>query len=213
MSDEDLFNEIANAKPIGKFADRLAIGKHRLVLKRFAIKKSESEYGRILEADFLVLDSTTEEKMSTKGWAWFVESKGWAGKYEQDRVKDFIAACGACVGDTRGVAEIGAGMKSDRQTGRGLVLDCEVSPQMKKGEVKKAPDGSTYVNIEWKAVQQSIEQVAQYRRELDQLDGPATLQIAPAQEAAPPPAAAAAPPPAAKPFSPPPAGTSLLGRR
>lgn len=211
-ADDDLFNEIANAKPIGKFAERLGIGKHRVVLKRFAIKKSESEYGRILEADFLVLESTTHEPMSTKGWAWFVESKGWAGKYEQDRVKDFITACGSCVGDDRGVAEIGAGMKGDKQTGRGLMLDVEVTPQTKKGEVKKNPaDGSIYVNVEWKAVLQSLEQVAQYRKELDILDGPA--QATAAAEPAPAPAAAAPAPAAAKLFTPPPAGTSLLGRR
>ncbi len=82
-----VFRGTENAKAIGGFTSRLGVGSHTLLLKRFVVKESQQNKGKIVEADFQVLESSTIPAGETKGWAWFIGAPGWAGTYEEARLK------------------------------------------------------------------------------------------------------------------------------
>src|SRR6187401_1829739 len=99
-----VFSGVENAKEIGGFTSRMGIGSHTLLLKRFQVKESQKGKGKIVEADFLVLESNTGNAGETKGWAWFIGAPGWAGTYEESRLKAFAGVVGASIGDTSPVS-------------------------------------------------------------------------------------------------------------
>lgn len=178
---DNIFGSIARSKPINNFASRLGLGKHRLALKAFRVKQSQKGQGPILEADFVILESTSHQPGETRGWAWFIGAQGWAGTYEEARAKEFIATVGACIGDTRDVQAIGSDLADKSQPGKGITLDAEISPQTNRdGSPKTNAKGETYTNATWTAVQQDGAQVASTRATLDQLDAAGPQQ--PAQE-------------------------------
>lgn len=162
-----IFMGISAAKPINNYAARIPVGQHRVMLKRYAVKPSQQGNGIIVEADF-VLSSTGE----TRGWAWFPTSAGWAGAYEQGRSKEFLEACAACIGDKRDVALVGPDLAGPQQKGRGLILQCEVTAQVDAatGAPKTNKKGQPLLNIVWKPVQQTLEQLAANRAKLDASD-------------------------------------------
>lgn len=165
-----LFKKAANAKALGGFASRLPIGSHTVLMKRFNVKDSAQNKGRIVEADFLVIESTDDSVMKTptKGWAWFPDSAGWAGQYEESRLKSFIETVGACIGDDSGVEALGGALAHENQLGRGMMLKCVISPQTDRAGVsKKNAKGETYVNIEWQPVTQTLEDIQKARATLD----------------------------------------------
>lgn len=168
---DNIFGSIARSKPINNFAARLGLGKHRLALKAFRVKQSQKGQGPILEADFVVLESNTHQPGETRGWAWFIGAQGWAGTYEEARAKEFIGTVGACIGDTRDVQAIGSDLADKSQPGKGITVDCEISPQTNRdGSPKTNAKGETYTNATWASVKQDGAQVAATRATLDQLD-------------------------------------------
>lgn len=177
-----VFGGVENAKPIGGFAGRLAIGSHTLVLKRFQVKESAKGKGKIVEADFSVLESNTMAAGETKGWAWFIGSAGFAGQYEEARLKVFIENVGVCIGDKSTVSVMGAALAGPGQAGRGLMLKCQVSAQTNRdGSPRKNDKGETYTQIEWLPVPQGLEDIKAARA---LLDGPGAAQTTAAEPAA-----------------------------
>lgn len=170
MSDplQNVFAGAENAKAIGGFTSRLPIGTHTLLLKRFAVKESAKGKGKIVESDFHVLESNSANADETKGWAWFIGAAGWAGQYEEARLKQFIETVKASIGDTSTVSAMGAALAGPAQAGRGLMMKCTVSAQTNRdGSPKKSAAGEVYTEITWAPVSQSLEDIAAGRKHLD----------------------------------------------
>jgi hypothetical protein len=171
----NVFAGIAKAKAMGGggYAERLGIGKHRVALKSFKVKESSKGAGQpFLEAEFVVLESTSHRAGEVRGWVWFINAKGdWAPAYEQDRAKKFLEAVGACVGDDSPVEVIGGNLAGPNQAGKGLILEVSVSPQTGKNAGKTNSRGEPYTNIYWYPVEQSLEDLARQREEIDSMEG------------------------------------------
>lgn len=190
---ENVFAKVGDAKALGGFTSRLAIGSHTLLLKRFNVKESAKGKGKIVEADFTVLESTTANPGETKGWAWFIGAAGFAGQYEEARLKGFIETVGACIGDSSEISTIGASLAGPAQAGRGLTLKCVVSAQTERdGSPKKSPKGEIYTQIDWLVVPQTLDDIEKARKLLAGGPAPkAEVAAAPAPVAQPAPVAAA----------------------
>ena len=181
MSDFSVFSGVENAKSIGGFTGRLGIGEHTLTLTRFAVKESQKDKTKILEADFRVVDSTSHNPRESRGWAWFIQAKGFAGSYEEARAKAFLEAVAKCIGDTSGIAAIGSALAGPAQPGRGLKIRCVVSPQTNRdGSPKLSPKGDVYTNIEWLPVIQTLDDIQAARAELDSGAASSPVEDAPA---------------------------------
>lgn len=175
-----IFEGIENAKPIASWTRNLGIGEHTVVLNGYRVKRSEKEFGNIVEADFVVLESSVHEENEERGWAWFIDAPGWTGKYNQARAKDFLKEAGKCVGDERSTKEIGADFVSKAQKGRGLTLKCRVTPVLDDaGKQRLRKNGEPITNAEWTAVPQSLTDIAELRA---QLEGDSEPAPAPAPE-------------------------------
>ncbi len=184
---DQTFAGVANAKPINSFAPRFGLGTHKLVLLAFRVKDSNKNEGKILESDFMVLESATEEPGSTRGWPWFIGKAGWTGTYETARAKEFLDTVGECIGDTRGTQAIGSDLASEAQSGRGLTIIAEVTNGNKKDK-----DGNPYKNISWKKVPQTLAEIAAMRAMIDGAAPAAEPVAAPVAPPVAPPAAAPA---------------------
>lgn len=178
----NIFRTIGSAKSMGTgYAQRLGLGKHKLALKSYKVKDSSKGGGQFLEAEFLVLESTTHEQGETRGWVWFINAAGpWGAAYEQDRAKKFLEAVGACVGDDSPVEVIGANLAGANQAGRGLIIEVDIVPQGGKNAGKVNQRGEPYTNSFWKPVKQSLEDLAASRAEIDALDNATAPAPAPA---------------------------------
>ena len=164
-----IFEGIENAKPIASWTRNLGIGEHTVVLNGYRVKKSEKEFGNIVEADFVVLESTVHEENEERGWAWFIDAPGWTGKYNQARAKDFLKEAGKCIGDERTTKEIGADFVSKAQKGRGTVLKCRVTPVLDDaGNQRLRKNGEPITNAEWTAVSQTLEDIAALRAQIEE---------------------------------------------
>jgi hypothetical protein len=165
----NIFKTIGSAKSMGGgYAPRLGLGHHRLALKSYRVKDSTKGQGQFLEAEFVVINSTTHEQGESRGWVWFINAPGpWGPAYEQDRAKKFLEAVGACVGDESSVDVIGANLAGADQAGRGLVIEVDITPQGGKSAGKVNSRGEPYTNAFWKPVKQTIDDIAASRAELD----------------------------------------------
>lgn len=182
MSDySNIFGKIGAAKPMGGgFAQRLGLGTHRLALKSYKVKDSTKGQGQFLEAEFVVVKSSTHPTGETRGWVWFINAPGaWAGAYEQARAKAFLETVGACIGDESPVEVIGAGLAGPNQGGKGLVIEVEITPQGGKNAGKLNQRGEPYTNATWKPVKQTLEELAASRVEIDNIvvEAPATQPV------------------------------------
>lgn len=176
----NIFGSIARAKSMGGggYAERLGLGNHRVALKSYKVKESTKGGGSFLEAEFVILASNTYKPGETRGWVWFINASGqWAAAYEQDRAKKFLEAVGQCVGDDSPVEVIGGNLAGPNQAGKGLILDVTISPQTGKNAGKTNSKGEPYTNIYWKPIEQSLEDLARQREEIE------SLETAPAVEA------------------------------
>jgi len=178
------FKGAENAKELNSFTPNFINGEHTVLLKRFNVKESAKGKGKIVEADFVVLESTTDTPKTTRGWPWFIGAAGWQGTYAESRLKEFLECVGKCIGDTSPISHIGASLAGPGQAGRGLILKVSVFD----GKPKKAPGTGFYQEIKWTPVAQGLEDIQAARATLD--EGAPTLQpaaqAAPAQQAAQP---------------------------
>lgn len=174
----NIFRGIASAKSMGGgYAERLGIGTHKVALKSYKVKDSTKGMGQFLEAEFVVLESTTHKAGESRGWVWFINAKDWSGAYEQDRAKKFLEAVGACVGDDSPVEVIGANLAGPDQAGKGLVLEVTVAPQGGKNAGKTNSKGELYTNIYWRPVSQTLEDLASQRAEIESMETPAPAPV------------------------------------
>jgi hypothetical protein len=226
---DHLFQKMQHAKPLSQFAERLGIGEHVLLLKRFAVKISDKDKTPIVESDFLVVESNVHPKGETRGWPWFVGKPGFAGSYEEARCTDFIKTVGECTGDARTPGEIGSDLYLESQPYRGLMIGVAIT----RGKPNKNVPGEFYTVANWVVLQpgQTADSCAANCAQIDAADklaaaaagavakpAPAAAPAAPAQPA---PGgfgrAAAAPAPAPGGFgqaaAPAPAGSILGGFR
>lgn len=167
MSD-NVFAGLDSAKALGGFTSRLGVGNHTVLLKRLNVKDSAKGKGKIVEADFYVVESNTHSPQETRGWAWFIGMPGFAGDYEASRLKLFFETVGRCIGDTRPASAIGPDLAGPGQAGRGLMLKAIISHQTNKdGSVKAGKDGVPYTQITWEPVTQGLEDIKKHREILD----------------------------------------------
>ncbi|MGN6106817.1 MAG: hypothetical protein ACTHU0_17040, partial [Kofleriaceae bacterium] len=89
-----IFGAIMRSKPMSRYAPRLPLGTHRIVLKNYRTKQSDQNMGTILESDWMVSGSSNSElsEGDTRGWPWFIDGGGYAGTYAQTNAKECIAA-------------------------------------------------------------------------------------------------------------------------
>lgn len=174
-----IFGTIGRAKSMGGgFTPRIGIGNHRLALKSYKVRDSVKGQGQFLEAEFVVVESTTHKPGELRGWAWFINASGqWAAAYEQDRAKKFLEAVGACVGDTSSVEVIGANLAGADQAGTGLVIDCTVALQGGKNAGKTNSKGEPYTNIYWNPVKQTLDELAASRAEVESITPPPAPEV------------------------------------
>jgi len=199
---DDLLNEIDEAKPIGgNYAPRLAVGRHKVALKKIQLKKPERAGGQPrIEAEFIVIESsgsTPHVAGETRGWPWFIGLNGDAGQYQKARMGEFTTAVKTSLGDPRPGKEVNADLLSPQQKGKGLVLVCDVTPAMKDGKPVLSKKGEVVNNISWTPVAQTIEAVVATRRQIEAREA---AQATGAQPVAAP--VAQTPPPAAPPTPP-----------
>jgi hypothetical protein len=199
----NLFRQVGSARPPATYTDRLEAGEHKLVLERFepkVITKKNNTQAVIVEADFTILESTTHKTGETRGWSWF---PGDEFGYQDGRVRAFVETAGACVGDATEAAELCEQLSEPSQPGRGIEMMCKVVTVINKdGSARLSSKGEAITNANFYMIQQTLEQVANNRKELDNMK---PLKLASTQPA-PTPTPTPAPPPAAKPV-----GMSLLG--
>ncbi len=186
MGDYDsVLKGVNEANAGGSRLESLPVGTHNLVLKGMSVGVSKKDGNTRVEGEFLVAESTSAKANETLGWVWFTGSKGFAGAYAKTALKEFLAAGGECIGDARDPESIGADFLCPAQKARGLNI-CAVI----KHSHKKDKDGKPYLEISWKPVTQTLEQVAATRAELDAMDGATPVIAAPAPAPmAPPPVA------------------------
>jgi hypothetical protein len=184
----DAFKGAENAKALGGFTPPFGNGEHTVLLKRFQVKESAKGKGKIVEADFLILESTTEAAGTTKGWPWFIGAPGWQGSYAESRLKEFLEGVAVSIGDTSPISHIGASLAGPAQAGRGLMMKVSVFD----GKPKKAPATGYYQEIKWHPVAQGLEDIQKARALLD-ADGSAAAPAPMPVQAAPAPVAQAQP--------------------
>jgi len=184
MSYDTIFSRIANAKAVSQFAPKLGVGRHRVALKRFNVKESQKGGGPLVEAEFALLDDSGTPG-DTRGWAWFISAKGpFAAQYQEGFLKEFITACGNCIGSKEDIKSLGAALAAPEQHGRGLVLDVEITNSTKNdGSPRTGANGAAFTNARWSAVQMTMEELAKSRARLDGVDAGAVAskaEVAPA---------------------------------
>ena len=189
----NVFAGINNAKPMGDFLEKLGLGKHKLALTRYMPKtSSQDDSSTILEADFLVLESTVPNLAgSYRGYAWWLDAAGHGKSYERDRAKKFIESVIACFtqpSDQQALAQLcqqitpgcagidvqtfGDLMAYDQQPLVGVTVMCEISERYNK---KK---GRNYSHAEWTPLPTTLEQVMLFGQKLKQLQAAAAAQVA-----------------------------------
>ena len=167
---DELLDEVDAAKPLTNYSPRLGIGRHKVAIKRFRIKKSTKVGGKpIVELDVIVLESTVHPKGEVRGWPWFVALPDVAGEYQKARLQEFTNAVKKSIGDERVGKLVNADMLSESQKGRGLVLVCDVVQAYKNG-VELTSKGEKVTNISWTPVTQTLEAVAATRAQIDKMD-------------------------------------------
>src|SRR3990167_8162031 len=85
-----------NAKALNSFTPNFINGEHTVLLKRFNVKESAKGKGKIVEADFVILESNTDTPKTTRGWPWFIGAPGWQGTYAESRLKEFLECVAKC---------------------------------------------------------------------------------------------------------------------
>ncbi len=168
---DDYMNKISTAEKMGG-KDRLVAGTHRLALLSFDRRYNRKSKDHRLQASFEVVQSTVYPQGAKVSTAFFIERSEFP-EYEHDRARSFIDACAACVGDQRGTGPLGGEMMGEGQRGRGIVIDVTVTPDMNEdGTPKRGKKNNIYTSETWAPVQQTWEQVAEARADLDKVHGP-----------------------------------------
>lgn len=174
---QQLLNRIGNATKMGG-KGRIPVGQHRLALLAFGFQPNQKTKDNRLQADFVVVQSTTLAPDAKCSVSFFVERTEYP-KYEDDRCKSFIEACGACVSDQRGTPAMGADLMTGK--GRGIVLDCLITPDTdEQGQPKRGKKGNVYTSETWTALPQTWADVEAAGRDLTARFG-AVASAAPAQ--------------------------------
>lgn len=128
---DDIFNGLANAKPLASYGERIGLGRHVLILKEYTVRET-SERGDIIAADFVVESSTGDHRPGTLlGCAWFISDKGWQGDREKSRAAEFVKAL-VGTDDPATAAKQANRLRSKDQPGMGIKIVC--TGVRKKGE-------------------------------------------------------------------------------
>lgn len=209
----DIFANIARAKKTSNFAPKLEVGKHRLIISKYGVKPSQKGGGPIIEAEFVVLTSTTIAPGETRGHAWFISGAGYSGSYQQSYAKEFLQVVGKCCGSDASENELGKMLASETQPANGILIDLEVRAQLgkkKDGTAKANANGDPYTDFVWKAVATESQDPESYKAKM--LAGfSGTAPVVAQAPAAPVMAAAPAAVMAAAAAAPAPAGGGILG--
>lgn len=197
MSNENLFNDIANAGSLTDYAPRLKVGDHALALNLYDTQNTR-EKGVMVFAELVVIESTAHRPGEVVGDAWFVGQNGLPGEYARKRALAFGQAIVSSLnGDPNNTPLVQQTLSqiSDkvRQPGRGLVLRCSTREKTKTDKEGKT---KTHVNNTWSPLEgQTPETIGQRRAWCEQV---APVQVRAAQPAyaqpAPMPQSYAAPP-------------------
>ncbi len=166
---EAAFLSTANAKiPGPKYSPKFTLGTHTVILKSFKVKQTENK-GRMMEADFVVIDSDNKSLIGqSRGAAWFPGSDKFG--IQDGYMRQFLESAAQCIGDTSPLPVFGGVLAGPLQAGRGLTMRVLVKEQVAKktGQSKIDPKtGQAYTEMVWYPVAQSLEDIKNARAALD----------------------------------------------
>lgn len=170
MSNENLFNDIANAGSLTDYAPRLKVGDHVLALNLYDTQQTR-EKGVMVFAELVVVESTSHRPGEVVGDAWFVGQNGLPGEYARKRALAFGQAVVASLnGDPNNTPLVQQTLSqvSDkvRQPGRGIMLRCSTREKTKEKDGKT----KTHVNNTWAPLEgQTPETIGQRRAWCEQV--------------------------------------------
>jgi hypothetical protein len=149
-------NKIADAGTMSEFAPALAAGTHVIALRGPVRVAETREFGRKIEAEFSILESTTLSETERRGDVWFIDKQGLEGQYAQKRFNSFAAAFAEGLG-----AELDA-VRTALATDAARGLLARVESREKLTKAKK-----TVVNNVYSAYPMSTDAVTNAREWLD----------------------------------------------
>ncbi len=156
----------------GGFLPQLGVGTHEVLLSQYQMRELVDK-SKVIQADFVVVESTVHAEGEARGWPWFPQAAKWSGVYNRDANKKFIKTCGECIGDKRDSKAIGGDFFSKAQKGRGLRLKVTVTPKInaKTGEQMTTKKGQLMTDANWRVFPQSLADMAEARAQLDEMQG------------------------------------------
>ncbi len=182
-----LLKTIADAEDRDQRAPDMPVGRHEVILTSYSINESKQNMGAIIRAEFLL-----PETGATAGFAWFPNAQGWAGTFSQQDAKAFLGAVAQSIGSDQELDDVADNLLDDEQPGRGIRLVVEAWQASKDGRPVTTKKGQPIIRAKWFPVEQTLEDIAAVRAELESTPAPApaakAAAPAPKQEPAPAPA-------------------------
>ena len=167
---DELFDSVANAKPMGGFQPKLTPGTHLVAIKNYSVKTSAKKPGKDpkIECDFVIVKSDTIPVGAVRSWTWFI-SYGDFPEYEQERAKQFLECIKEGTGETKETNALGKDYIKADQKARGIVLTATVYNQLEDdGKTpKKSAKGADMTNANWASVKQTEADIAAMRAKIE----------------------------------------------
>lgn len=158
-----IVKQIANQKPMGRQVARLPLGNYRVTLLSYTVRPSQQGKGAIFEAEFNA-DGHDGKRLCS----WTPEASGWRGEFERSRANEFLTAVRESIGYSGSTEDLADALLGEKQEGRGIVLDVEVSQKFEKdGTPVVTERGDMITDIIWKKVSQTQDQIQASRAVLD----------------------------------------------
>lgn len=178
----DIFTRIANAdlSKLKDFGGPIGVGRSLLALKGYG-ERDTAEDGKIVAADFVVLESESHRAGEIVGIAWFVNKGSWKGEKELARALKFVRElCGADDSVTSDVIQSTArDLASKEQPGTGMQIESFGSKRTSKTTAKE------FVEVSFRHVAQDAGTIAATRAKLSGAAPVAVPTPAPAPAAKP----------------------------
>lgn len=195
---EDIYARYRTAKPVTGRSARIADGHHTLALIDHELRDTEND-GKILAADFEVVESTSMQVGTVVGCAWFVTKQpNWLAEKELGRHMVFVNQLqGNDPSDTVAAEKGARSLSHPSQPGRGLLIRC-FGNEGKPGKTEKenaAKEGRPpvgFVELTWSHVPGQTPEARNARRaDMEKRGVATTISANPAPVPVPVPVAAA----------------------
>jgi len=196
----NILEEIAGAGELSDFAAGLDPGDHLVCLTKIELRDSR-EYGKKVDVEYIIVESTAHKKGETRGDVFFIQRNGDAGKYSRKRAnalsREVVKSLGGDPDDMTPVDFNGQkkpkgevvviqtlGKLLDKtQPGKGILLRVSTRKRLNK-EKTKEHSNNTYASVtqtkeEMGARRRAIESAPQTPAAAPQPSAPAPQPVAP----------------------------------